>query len=211
MRCLPSCLLGFLLLTAPPLAGASPETVPTADLPFDDVDPVLAQAEVARQIEAFVKSLEAQWGASRDAVRERRPADLQREDDGALVYAHTLFDHGVVEGYEFRQGVLVRGEFLLLQRPVNGLNEFIQYYLTVKERLTGTFGPPDDDRTTWHNDLYQPLPDYWGIAVQLGHLRYAATWTIPGGVLVLDLSGQHHSRLMLEYRSPAFADQGRPV
>ncbi len=172
---------------------------------------MLAQREIAAQIEAFVKGLETQWGASREAVRQRTPGEIQREDDRALVYAHTWLDHGVVTGYEFQQDLLVRGEFRLLQRPVNGLNEFIDYYLAVKEHLTLAFGPPDEDHTTWHNDLYQPLPDYWGIAVQLGHLRYAATWTTPGGVLMLDLSGHHHCRLTLEYRSAAFADPGRAV
>ena len=73
----------------------------------------------------------------------------------------------------------------------------------VKQALTRSYGAPADDRTLWENDLYQPLPDYWGVAVQLGHLRYAARWDTAEGTISLELTGNHHSRLTIEYRSAA--------
>ncbi len=176
------------------------------EIPFDDVDPAVAQAEVARHIDRFVKTLEAQWGHSRESVRDRTAGTLQREDSTALIYTGTLLDHGVVEGYDFREGSLVRGRYVFLQRPVNGLNEFIEYYAAVKDTLTAVYGQPLDDRTMWENDLYEPLPDYWGIAVQMGHLRYTATWKTPQGTMSIELTGNHHSRLAIEYRSNHFAE-----
>ena len=32
------------------------------------------------------------------------------------------------------------------------------------------------DRVVWDNDFYHPLPDYWGVAVMIGHLRFHAIW-----------------------------------
>lgn len=208
MRCLLACTLGCCLFM-PGLLRADSALAATFDIPFDDIDPTVAQAEVARHIEGFVKGLDAQWGTSQDAVRARLHGELEREDGSALITTGTLLDHGVVEGYDFRDGTLVRGQYVILQRPVNGLNEFIEYYAAVKESLTQTYGRPNRDETIWENDLYQPLPDYWGIAVQLGHLRYLANWTTPDGVITVELTGNHHSRLMIEYRSRTFADNAR--
>ncbi len=200
--------LGILLL---PLSSWGDESgiSPTYDIPFDDVDPAVAQAEVTRHIRDFLARLGAQWGTSEEAVRDRVGGKLEREDSHTLVYSRILFGHDTLEGYDFRDGALVRGQYVLLQRPVNGLNEFIDYYAAVKASLTETYGAPRTDHTIWDNDLYQPLPDYWGVAVQIGHLRYAATWSTSAGDLVLELTGHHHSRLMIEYRSKAFAQDAR--
>ena len=182
---------------------------PTFDIPFDDVDPAMTQAAVRQQIATFLETLDTHWGASQEVIRTSVTGTLEREDGGALIYTRTLADHSVVEGYDFRGGSLVRGQYVFLQRPVNGLNEFIDYYDAVKQSLTALHGPPVEDRTIWDNDLYQPLPDYWGVAVQIGHLRYAAMWETPEGIITIELTGNHHSRLMIEYRSRKFVEDSQ--
>jgi hypothetical protein len=202
----------LLLILAPTAlsVGVHAETpAATWTIPFDDVDPALARAEVARHIDGFIKTLDAGWGSNQEAIRGKVTGELEREDGNSLIYTGRLLDHGVLEGYDFREGALVRGRYVLLQRPVNGLNEFIEYYAAVKASLTETYGLPHADQTIWDNDLYQPLPDYWGIAVQIGHLRYAATWATPAGEITLELTGNHHSRLMIEYRSKSFNGDAR--
>jgi hypothetical protein len=124
----------------------------------------------------------------------------EREDDNALIYLRNIHDHGLLEGYEFRKGSLARGQYVIIQRPVNGLNEFIGYYTALKKALSAAYGEPELDRVVWDNDLYHPLPDYWGVAVMVGHLRYHAAWETAEGTLTLDLSGHQYSRLSLEYR-----------
>lgn len=64
------------------------------------------------------------------------------------------------------------------------------------------------DQLVWSNDLYQLLPDYWGVVVQIGHLRYAARWETPEGTISIELTGNHHSRLMIEYQQ---RQAGRPT
>lgn len=182
---------------------------PTFDIPFDDVDPAAMQAEVARQVTTFLQSIQNRWGQSQETVRRSITGEIQRDELEALVYARALSDHGVLEGYDFRDGRLVRGQYLFLQRPVNGLNEFIDYYTAVKRSLIASYGPPEEDQTIWHNDLYQPLPEYWGVAVQIGHLHYAARWETPEGTISIELTGNHHSRLKIEYRSKAFIENAQ--
>jgi hypothetical protein len=190
---------------------ASSDTTPIGpihDVPFDDIDPAVIQAEMQRQVLAFLQSMQARFGQTQDTLRRSRAEPIEREDRDTLVYARRLSDHAVLEGYNFLDGGLVRGQFLCLQRPVNGLNEFIDYYAAVKQSLIASYGTPTQDQLVWDNDLYQPLPDYWGVAIQIGHLRYAARWETPEGTISIELTGNHHGRLAIEYRQ---RDPGRPA
>ncbi len=208
--------LGFFvlsILTALP-ASLNAESIvplppPTFDVPFDDIDPVVAQAELNGHITTFLNRLQHHWGSSPGTLRDQVTGDIERDEREALVVAGYFADHGVLEGYDFREGSLIAGQYLLLQRPVNGLNEFIDYYHALKTALTEQYGQPGEDRTVWTNDLYQPLPDYWGIAVQMGHLRYAASWNTSDGIVTVELTGNHHSRLKIEYRSAASLEPSR--
>ena len=201
------------ILTALP-ASLNAESVeqlppPTFDVPFDDIDPVIAQAELSGRIAAFLDRLQNHWGASPESLRKKVTGDIERDERETLVVAKDFADHGVLEGYDFREGSLIAGQYLVLQRPVNGLNEFIDYYQAIKTSLTEHYGQPSEDLIVWSNDLYQPLPDYWGVAVQLGHLRYAASWTTSDGLVTVELTGNHHSRLTIDYRSSASLEPSR--
>jgi hypothetical protein len=173
---------------------------PPATAPFDDVDDATLQAEVIRQALAFLDTLHRHWGEGPDRLRTAVDGPVEREEAGTLLYLRNLHEHGVLEGYEFRKGSLARGRYLLLQGPLHGLNEFIGYYTALKQALSTTYGAPQFDRVVWDNDLYAPLPEYWGVAVMIGHLHYHAAWETTEGRLTLDLSGNRYSRLSLEYR-----------
>ena len=183
--------------------SGTPLPPPAFDVPFDDIDPAMAQAALTQQIGDFLHRLQTDWGSSQESIRTKVGGEIERDEHSALVVARQFADHGVLEGYDFLEGSLIAGQYLVLQRPVNGLNEFIDYYQALKTSLTKTYGQPARDQSVWTNDLYQPLPDYWGIAVQMGHLRYAASWNRPDGVITIELTGNHHSRLAIDYRSHA--------
>jgi hypothetical protein len=187
-----------------PLAWSNPENAlapPTVKVPSDEKDQATLQAEVTKQVLTFLQRVEAHWGKQQEGLRLSVAGRVEHDEEGKRIYLRNLADHGVLEGYEFHHESLVRGQYILLQRPLNGLNEFIGYYRTLKERLTNTYGSPTNDQTVWDNDLYQPVPDYWGIAVLIGHLHYHATWETADGTITLELTGNQHSRLFLEYRS----------
>lgn len=205
MRTLASLVLSMLAALPASLNAETGAPLPPAtfDIPFDDIDPVVAQAELNGHITTFLNRLQHHWGSSPGTLRNQVTGDIEQDEREALVVAGNFADHGVLEGYNFREGFLVAGQYLLLQRPVNGLNEFIDYYRALKTALTEQYGQPAEDQTVWTNDLYQPLPDYWGIAVQMGHLRYAASWNTSDGIVTVELTGNHHSRLKIEYRSAA--------
>ncbi|ULA63322.1 MAG: hypothetical protein LZF86_110017 [Nitrospira sp.] len=173
---------------------------PTFDVPFDEIDPAAAQTELTRHIAAFLHRLQTDWGASSESIRNTVTGDIARDEGEALVVAKHFANHRVLEGYNFRGGALIAGQYVVLQRPVNGLNEFIDYYEALKTSLTRAYGQPALDQSVWSNDLYQPLPDYWGIAVQMGHLRYQAGWNTSDGMITIALTGNHHSRLTIDYR-----------
>jgi len=197
-------MLSLMLTGFAPLAWAHSEEAlppPTVTIPFDEQDEVNLQAEITKQVLTFLQRVEAHWGQQPDALRLSVAGTVERNGEGKLIYLRNLADHGVLEGYEFHHESLVRGQYILLQRSLNGLNEFIGYYRTLKDQLTTTYGSPTNDQTVWDNDLYEPVPDYWGVAVLIGHLHYHATWETADGTITLELTGNQHSRLFLEYRS----------
>ncbi|HMU53854.1 MAG TPA: hypothetical protein PKA61_02555 [Nitrospira sp.] len=187
--------------SAPSMAQVQePLPPPTFTIPFDDVDEAQLQAEVSKQVATFLQTVRSHRGKDKTALRTSVAGDVRDDDQGKLIYLRNIGDHGVLEGYEFSLDALARGQYVLLQRPLNGLNEFIGYYLAVKRTLTETYGVPADDQVVWDNDLYQPLPDYWGVAVMIGHLRYHAAWETADGTVTLELMGDRHSRLSVDYR-----------
>jgi hypothetical protein len=212
MRAVLALVLSAVLVGLPTESWADSSPVlppPTLEIPFDDDDPAVMQAEVGRQVLTFLQSVQTRLGQSQEVLRRSIDGSIERDEHGTLVYARRLSDHTVLEGYNFLDGGLVRGQYLCLQRPVNGLNEFIDYYAAVKQSLIALYGTPAQDQLLWENELYQPLPDYWGVAVQIGHLRYAARWETPDGTISIELTGNHHSRLAIEYRSKDFIEDAR--
>jgi hypothetical protein len=168
---------------------------------FDEIDEATLQNEVSRQALAFLHKVQDHWSQTPTALRADVEGVIRTDKENKLIFLRNIADHGVLEGYEFRQDSLVRGQYILLQRPLNGLNEFIGYYQVLKRTLTESYGTPAQDRMLWKNDLYQPLPDYWGVAVMIGHLQYHAAWETEEGTLTLELTGDRHCKLKLEYQS----------
>src|SRR4029077_2677008 len=204
MHCLIVLVLGAVLTGFTSIVWANSEDAPTPPaltIPFDEETEAALQAEVTRQVLTFIQTMQAHWGQRPEALRLSVAGLVERDEEGKLIYLRNLSDHGVLEGYEFHHESLVRGQCILLQRPINGLNEFIEYYRTLKELLTAQYGSPANNQTVWDNDLYQPVPDYWGVAVLIGHLHYHAVWETAEGTITLELTGNRHSRLFLEYRS----------
>lgn len=205
-----SILTAFMALPASLNAeSVAPLPPPTFDVPFDDIDPVIAQRELNQAVSVFLNRLHAHWGSSPTSLRDTVTGEIERDERETLVVAKYFADHDILEGYDFREGSLVAGQYLVMQRPVNGLNEFIDYYQAIKTSLTEHYGQPSEDLIVWSNDLYQPLPDYWGVAVQLGQLRYAASWTTSDGLVTVELTGNHHSRLAITYRNAASLEPSR--
>jgi hypothetical protein len=172
---------------------------PAFVIPFDEIDEAELQTEISQQVGAFLQTVRSHRGKDKATLRTSVTGDA-RDGQSTLIYLRNLGDHGVLEGYEFSQDTLARGQYVLLQRPLNRLNEFIDYFQAVKQTLSETYGAPAEDEVLWINDLYRPLPDYWGVAVMIGHLRYRATWETADGTVTLELTGDRHSRLSVDYR-----------
>lgn len=193
--------LFFLLLSFPTLAPAELPDFhsPDPSASFDDTDDATRQGEITKQAGIFLENLHNHWGDTPEQLRTSIAGSEESNEQGALLYPRNIAGHRVLEVYEFGRGSLIRGQYVILQRPVNGLNEFIGYYNALKQTLTDTYGQPTTDLVVWDNDLYRAVPNYWGVAVMSGHLHYHAAWATGDGVLTLELTGRHHSKLRLEY------------
>ncbi|HET9845304.1 MAG TPA: hypothetical protein VFQ02_06110 [Nitrospira sp.] len=202
VRGMPICLaLVLYLAVIPPVIGradVTPVALPPPSASFDDVDDVTVQTDVTQQALDFLTKLRRHWGESAERLKTLTPGTIERDQEGTLIYLRNFHEHGVLEGYQFQKESLTCGQYVMVQRPLNGLNEFIGYYASLKKALRSKYGEPELDRVVWENDLYQPLPDYWGVAVMIGHLRYHAFWNTVDGTIVLELTGNRYSRLSVE-------------
>ena len=105
-----ACLVLSMLAALPASLNAetgAPLPPATFDIPFDDIDPVVAQAELNGHITTFLNRLQHHWGSSPAALRDQVTGDIARDEREALVVAGYFADHGVLEGYDFREGSLV--------------------------------------------------------------------------------------------------------
>lgn len=184
-----------------PLGGA-PATHPVETHPVD-----VLGAEVEQQVLQFLNFLRNHWETNQETIRAATPGTLRRDNVDKLVYSKELGGHAILEGYQFQGSKLVRGQCAFLQRPVHSTNEFIDYYGRIKTAIAAIYGMPHVDKTVWVDDLYRPLPEYWGVAVMIGHLEYNATWRTAEGTISIELTGDRHSRLTIDYRSQHFMEQ----
>jgi len=193
-------LLLYLALIVPTigLANVADLSPPPSSASFDDVDDMARQVEVTQQALDFLTMLQRHWGQSAERLRTLISGAIERDQEGTLIYLRNFHNHGVLEGYQFRKGSLTCGQYVMVQRPLNSLNEFIGYYASLKRALHSKYGDPLVDQVVWSNDVYQPFPDYWGVAVMIGHLRYHASWDTVDGTIALELTGNRYSRLSLE-------------
>src|SRR5262249_24507487 len=88
--------------------AARPPTLPspTSDIPCDDDAEATTQVMVAQEVLTFLVTAQSYWGHNETALRDAVTGELVRDDQGILIYRHSLGDHAVLEGYEFRDGSL---------------------------------------------------------------------------------------------------------
>lgn len=163
--------------------------------------------EVEREVLHFLNFLKMHWETNQETVRSVATGTLRRDGVDKLVYSREVGGHAVLEGYQFQGSKLVRGQCALLQKQVHSTSEFIDYYAHTKTAVSAIYGMPEDDKTVWVDDLYRALPEYWGVAVMIGHLEYSVTWRTTEGTITIELTGDRHSRLTVEYRSQNFSGQ----
>lgn len=177
---------------APPMVGSPAE---------DEAEWLGTKETVAASMLGFSESWAGRWGM---------PGD-ERQDGTPLVDVREVAGYPALFGRRFEQRELVGAQYVLYQRRRFASNEFIDHFRHVKEALTRTYGAPRHDDTFWLDDLYRPVPGFWDVAVDLGHLVYSASWTTPTTCLALTLQGGTHTKLVLDVSRRTTVCAGHPV
>lgn len=191
-------------LMAPHVALSEPCCAQSATIDpaeADESDWVGAKNQVATSMLQFSESLTERWGMPQEVKEGGYPGIDLRDVAG----------YPALIGHRYEQQGLVGGQYVLYQRHQFASNEFIGHFLHVKDLLVRTYGTPRQDNVIWLNDLYQPLPGYWDVAVDIGHLVYSASWTTPTTCLALTLKGDTHTKLTLDVSRRTNACAGHPV
>jgi len=147
------------------------------------------------------------WGMSKNEVKEKETAKLMGDIGDSLFYKTNVAGFSCVLGYSFANDKLVRGAYIIEEKHSN-YNLYIQDYNKLKELLTKKYDTPIEDSHKWFNDLYKDDPEEYGMAVAVGHLRYAADWNINNTLIQLRLYGDNYKiNLMVAYDSKELSEE----
>lgn len=133
----------------------------------------------------------ANWGMTKDQVRETEYSEHDSDHDNILMYKGTLGTQSVNIGYVFAESQLVRGVYLVTTDHANS-NDYITDYDSMKSLLTKKYGEPEEDEVVWKNDLYQDDPQQHGMAISAGHLALYSSWSYEDTELTLMLRGDNY-------------------
>ncbi|GAA2015835.1 DUF2510 domain-containing protein [Microbacterium ulmi] len=146
----------------------------------------------------------ARWGDSVDDVQE--DAALLHGDDRLMLYASTIDSRRVTIGYEYVEGLLVAGRYVVADRYPSP-QHYVDAFGSFTTLLSKDHGDPVVDRPVWEPAARRVPRDQWGAAVRRGDLRLMAAWTSPRTEIVLLLEDVgHESRLGVVCSSRTHAD-----
>lgn len=144
------------------------------------------------------------WGVDmRDVLRSEPEAPISQSHD-TLVFDGRLADIDVNIVYVFDALKLATGGYLSKEVHTNK-NLYIDDYEQIKGLLIQKYGEPDQDRTTWHSDLYRDKPEDYGLAISIGAMVVSASWTVGETRIVTGLTGEgfkiKHSVLYIDIKT----------
>ncbi len=81
-------------------------------------------------------------------------------------------------------------------------DHFRNTYTKFKTALIRKYGQPTEESTDWINDTYKNFRKKWGLALSLGHVEYASSWSTPTTTIECSLREENYYVLcLIEYWS----------
>ena len=131
------------------------------------------------------------WGAGKAQVKKSESAQLVKETDATLEYAHTLAGMNCSIVYRFHNGALNGGTYVIKQDHVDpGL--FYKDFERLSEHMTQVYGAPWRKENKWKDDMYKSDKSKWGFAISIGFLSCHVSWRNRRTGIELSITGQKH-------------------
>lgn len=130
------------------------------------------------------------WGMTKQQVKVSENSALIEERDKVIFYNVKVAGFDAVLGYEFVENKLCDAMYIFIEEHSNE-TQYINDFFTLKELLTDKYKEPIIDDIVWKNDLYRNDPQYYGLAVSIGHLSLLSKWETENTMIDLILWGDN--------------------
>jgi hypothetical protein len=130
------------------------------------------------------------WGDSVAMVKSQAGEPAMSQDD-TLAYEVSISGLDAYLLYNFAANKLVSAGYMFTETHSND-NAFISDYSTISQLLRQKYGAPDEDDSTWLNDLYRDDPSRYGFAISLGHLVKRTLWDTENTTVTHALHGDNY-------------------
>ena len=141
------------------------------------------------------------WGITSDQVKALEDAKLVMDNGKMLSYDGTVGGLPCQIAYLFVKDQLTTSHyFFKVEHAADSL--YVRDYQTLKETVSGRYGPPRLDDATWKDTTYRGNSEKVGVAIRSGYLKLAAEWETPTTQIWLFLVGENSEiKLSMKYVS----------
>ena len=152
------------------------------------------------------------WGMSQEEViNAEEKMDPVEVTENTILYKTRLMRDNVELQYVFVDNKLIGATYKLADNFLNS-NHFKNTYTKFKTALIKKYGQPTEDSTDWINSSFRNERKKWGLALSLGHVEYASTWTTNSTQINCRLREENHYVLcLIEYWSTEYSDLQKEI
>ncbi|MCK8823978.1 hypothetical protein [Fuchsiella alkaliacetigena] len=144
------------------------------------------------------------WEMTLEEVLENEEAELLAEENEVLVYETEVAGLPTTLIYFFYENQLAAAEYRFNNNYTNP-NNYIDDYSKLVNLLSEKYGPPTEDKTVWHNNLFENEPPSHGLAISLGHLEFWSKWATNDVEITSRLNGRNYNiNFKISYQSTDF-------
>lgn len=146
------------------------------------------------------------WGMTQDEVMDSEAKMVPVEKNRQFIrYKTQILGKNVELLYLFAANKLIGSSYKLDDNYLNS-QHFITTYKQFKQALIRKYGQPNEDTADWLNEAYKIDRKKWGLALSLGHTKYASLWNTNHTTIESSLQENNHSVLCLvEYKSTEYS------
>ena len=147
------------------------------------------------------------WGMSQaDVISSEGKLVPVEKTENLIRYKTRVLSRNVELIYFFAMDKLIGSTYKLDDNFLNS-QHFLSTYRNFKQQLTRKYGQPDTETTIWLDDTYRVNPRKWGLALSLGHTKYAAVWHTNDSTIESSLTeDNNYVMCLVEYKSTEYLD-----
>lgn len=152
------------------------------------------------------------WGMSQeDVIKAEEKMDPVEVTENMILYKTRLMRINVDLQYAFVDNKLIGATYKLADNYLNS-NHFKNTYTKFKTALIRKYGQPTEDSTDWIISSLRNDRKKWGLALSLGHVEYASSWTTNDTKINCSLREENHYVLcLIEYWSTEYSDLQKDI